>query len=71
MHWLSAVHPDKTSQELQCQCVLNLCHTLIVCLHDEQDFGGRSGFWKLTYHDENLRILYTNQGNVFVLQRVE
>lgn len=35
-----------------------------------KDFGGRSGFWKLTYHDENLRILYTNQGNVFVLQRV-
>ena len=41
------------------------------CLHDEQDFGGRSGFWKLTYHDEDLRILYTNQGNVFVLQRAE
>ncbi|DBA85380.1 TPA: hypothetical protein ACH3X2_006059 [Trebouxia sp. C0005] len=36
-----------------------------------KDFGGRSGFWKLTYHDEDLRILYTNQNNVFVLQRAE
>ncbi len=34
-----------------------------------QDFGGRAGYWKLTYHDDDLRILYTNQGNVFVLQR--
>lgn len=34
-----------------------------------QDFGGRSGYWKLTYNDGDLRILYTNQGNVFVLKR--
>lgn len=34
-----------------------------------QDFGGRGGFWKLTYSDDDLRILYTNQGNVFVLKR--
>lgn len=34
-----------------------------------QGFGGRGGFWKLTYSDDDLRILYTNQGNVFVLKR--
>lgn len=33
----------------------------------QKDFGGRSGSWILKYHDEDLRILYTNQGNVFVL----
>ena len=36
-----------------------------------QDFGGRGGFWKLTYSDDDLRILYTNQGNVFVLKRAD
>ena len=27
------------------------------------------GFWRLTYTDQDLRILYTNLGNVFVLTR--
>lgn len=35
----------------------------------QKDFGGRGGFWKLSYSDDDLRILYTNQGNVFVLKR--
>ena len=37
--------------------------------NSEQDFGGRGGYWKLTYHDDDLRILYSGQGNIFVLQR--
>ncbi|BDA42824.1 hypothetical protein COCOBI_03-7170 [Coccomyxa sp. Obi] len=27
------------------------------------------GFWKLSYTDEDFRVLYTNRGNVFVLVR--
>lgn len=46
---------------------------IMLCQSDnavcEQDFGGRGGYWKLTYYDDDLRILYSGQGNIFVLQR--
>ena len=32
---------------------------------------GRSGFWKMTYLSEDLRVLYTNAGNVFVMTSID
>ena len=31
---------------------------------------GRAGTWQMTYVDDSLRILYTNRGNVFALERI-
>ena len=30
---------------------------------------GRAGTWRMAYVGEDARVLYTNQGNVFVLVR--
>ena len=30
---------------------------------------GRAGTWRMAYVSDELRVLYTNQGNVFVLSR--
>ena len=30
-----------------------------------------SGFWDITYVDDDFRILYTNKSNVFVMEKIE
>ena len=32
---------------------------------------GRAGTWRMAYASDAIRVLYTNQGNVFVLTRSE
>ena len=34
-----------------------------------QKISSQGGFWKLSYTDDNYRVLYTNLGNVFILAR--
>lgn len=47
-----------------CQCVFILKMLLFT-----QDISTQGGYWKLSYTDENFRVLYTNLGNVFILAR--
>lgn len=30
-----------------------------------------SGFWDITYVDDDFRILYTNKSNVFVMEKID
>ena len=36
-----------------------------------QPTNGRKAFWRMTYVDDTLRLLYTNKGNLFILTKTE
>ena len=40
------------------------------CLCGMQPFTN-SGFWDITYVDDDFRILYTNKSNVFVMEKID
>eukprot|EP00898_Chlorokybus_atmophyticus_P002981 jgi/Chlat1/3684/Chrsp24S03845 len=67
---LLATYKPLSDTRLQVKFI-NTRWTLLSVFSFTQDFKPSSGgWWEVTYVDNDLRILYANTGNVFVLRRV-
>ena len=64
---LCGVRTASTAGQL---CVMSAWCNLNSCLGEHaQPTNGRKAFWRMTYVDDTLRMLYTNKGNLFILTR--